>query len=101
MPTQAQELPLQAHVRLYHDGSERRTELLAFAELVIGGAFVIKDIRVLRTRGEGGEPFIGFPSRKGTGASADKFFEVAHPVTAEARQAAKEAVLRAWREAGR
>jgi stage V sporulation protein G len=88
---------LEAKVRLYHDAGGHR-ELLGFADLTIAEAFVIRSIRVLMSKpkeGRPGGPFISFPSRKG---GQDKYFEIAHPITAEARQAAKESVLRAYEE---
>ena len=102
--TEEKELPkLEAKVRLYHDAEGDR-ELLGFADLVIAGAFVIKSIRIMmgkpREERPGG-PFISFPSRKGSGSAHDKYFEVAHPITAEARAAVKEVVLKAYEEEAR
>ena len=97
MPAKTVDLPkLEAKVRLYRD-AQGRAELLGFADLVIAEAFVIKGIRIVAVKGEEGtpgEPFISFPSRKGTGQ--DKYFDVAHPITAEAHQRAKEVVLEAY-----
>ena len=89
---------LEAKVRLYRaEGGE--TQLLGFADLLIAESFVIKGLRIMMSKpreDKPGGPFISFPSRKGTGASEDKYFEVAHPVTAEARAAVKELVLNAY-----
>ncbi len=97
--TAAVALPrLEVRVRLFRADAEN-TELLGFADLVIGGAFVIKGLRVLMGKpreGEPGKPFVSYPSRKGFGASAGKYFEIAHPVTAEAREAAKSLILAAY-----
>ncbi len=92
---------LDARVRPFEDSSGRPTKLLAFAELTIADAFVIKGIRVLK-RAEAGEdePFVVFPAEKGKGAAADRWFDVAHPVSAEARAAASAIVLEAYRRAG-
>jgi DNA-binding cell septation regulator SpoVG len=91
---------LDARVRPFVDSSDRPTKLLAFAELTIADAFVIKGIRVLK-REEGGEdPFVVFPAEKGKGSAGDRWFDVAHPVTAEARAAATALVLERWRQAG-
>jgi len=50
---------------------------------------VIKGIRVLKRNEPGDdEPFVVFPAEKGKGTSQDRWFDVAHPVTAEARAAA-------------
>ena len=91
--------PLDARVRLYRALSEKQ-ELLGFAELVVAGAFVIKNIRIVRSRkdDEAGEPFLAFPDRKGSGAGKDKFFKIAHPITSEARKAASETILRVYQE---
>lgn len=84
---------LDARVRLYQDPSERPTKLLAFAELMIADAFVIKGIRVLGKVDEVDQPFVVFPAEKGKGATADRWFDLAHPVTAEARTAALTLIL--------
>lgn len=93
---------LEAKVRVYHE-IKGKAEVLGFADLVIAGAFVIKDITILMARPEAGQgepaPFVSFPSRKGTGANQDRWFDVAHPITAEARERAKEAILLAYDEA--
>lgn len=92
---------LEARVRPFEDRSDRPTKLLAFAELLIADAFVIKGIRVLKRAepGEDDEPFVVFPAEKGKGAAGDRWFDVAHPVTAEARAAATALVLERWRQA--
>lgn len=92
---------LDARVRPFVDSSGRATKLLAFAELTIADAFVIKGIRVLKRQEEGqDEPFVVFPAEKGKGAAQDRWFDIAHPVTAEARTAATALVLERWRQAG-
>lgn len=83
---------LDARVRLFNDRPDKPTILLAFAELVIGDAFVIKGIRVLRRLGDA-TPFIVFPSEKGKGVAADRWYDIAHPTTTEARAAAARVVL--------
>lgn len=93
---------LEARVRLYQDPSDRPTKLVAFAELMIADAFVIKGIRILKKNGEpdgitSDEPFVVFPAEKGKGATADRWFDLAHPVTAEARTAAIGLILEKYR----
>jgi stage V sporulation protein G len=90
---------LEVRVRLHHDDSGK-VELLGFADLTICGAFVIKGVRILKSKGQEGPAsfFVGFPSRKAAGAEGDRYLEVAHPVTAEARAAVKDAVLKAYAE---
>jgi DNA-binding cell septation regulator SpoVG len=91
---------LDARVRPFEDSSGRPTKLLAFAELTIADAFVIKGIRVLKREEAGDdEPFVVFPAEKGKGAAADRWFDVAHPVTAQARAAASALVLERYRQA--
>ena len=91
---------LDVRVRPFEDASGRPTKLLAFAELVIADAFVIKGIRVLKRNEEGNdEPFVVFPAEKGKGAAQDRWFDVAHPVTAEARAASIALVLERYRQA--
>jgi DNA-binding cell septation regulator SpoVG len=91
---------LDVRVRRFEDHSERPTKLMAFAELVIADSFVIKGIRVLKRNEPGDdEPFVVFPAEKGKGAAQDRWFDVAHPVTAEARAAACALVLERYREA--
>jgi DNA-binding cell septation regulator SpoVG len=92
---------LDARVRPFMDASGRPTKLLAFAELTIADAFVIKGIRVLKRQEPGDdEPFVVFPAEKGKGAAQDRWFDVAHPVTVEARAAATALVLERWRQSG-
>lgn len=88
---------LSVRIRPHTDKGSRPTALLAFAELLIGEAFVIKGIRVLARRdGVDRAPFVVFPAQKGDGPAADRWYDIAHPVTAEARTAATTAVLDAW-----
>lgn len=91
---------LEGRVKLYQDGSDRATKLLAFAELIIADAFVIKGIRVLQ-RDEAGdrEPFVVFPAEKGKGAAAERWFDLAHPITSEAHAAATGKILELYRAA--
>lgn len=91
---------LEARVRPHNDLSGRTTKLLAFAELTIGGAFVIKGIRVLQhTDGDDAEdraPFVVFPAERGKKENANRWYDVAHPCTVEARAAAEKAILEAY-----
>lgn len=91
---------LDARVRSFEDHSGKPTKLLAFADLVIAGSFVIKGLKVMQKAELGEEPFVLFPSEKGKGAAADKWFDLAHPVTAEARTAAIAEVLKKFRAIG-
>ena len=90
---------LDARVRPYQDPSDRPTKLMAFAELTIADAFVIKGIRVLKKAEGESEPFVVFPAEKGKGATSDRWFDLAHPVTAEARTAAIELIMAKYRQA--
>jgi stage V sporulation protein G len=89
---------LKATVRLHHLVQGKR-ELLGFAELIIAGSFVIKDIAIVRaTQEEHGsaQPFVSFPAKKGKGELAERYFNVAHPITADARKTAQNVVLEAF-----
>jgi DNA-binding cell septation regulator SpoVG len=91
---------MDARVRPFDDASGRPTKLLAFAELTIADAFVIKGIRVLKREEPGNdEPFVVFPAEKGKGAAQDRWFDVAHPVTSEARAVSIALVLERYRQA--
>lgn len=90
---------LEARVRLYQDTSGRTTKLMAFAELMIADAFVIKGIRVLKKAEGEDEPFVVYPAEKGKGATSDRWFDLAHPITAEARTAASGLILERYRQA--
>lgn len=88
---------LSAHVRRFDDTTGKRMRLLAFAELTIGGAFTIKSIRVLARR-EGTEeerrPYVVFPAeRRLMPGARDKWYDVAHPCSPEARAAALSVIL--------
>ena len=88
---------LDARVRLYQ--SQESPHLLGFADLVIDGAFIIKGIAIRTAKDDPSHQTVMFPSRKGTGQRADQYFDVAHPITPEAHQKAKELILEKYREA--
>src|SRR5437763_671501 len=88
---------LDARIRLYQ--SEQNPMLLGFADLVIDGAFVIKGIVIRASKDDPSSHMILFPSKKGTGANSEKYFDVAHPITTEAHQRAKELILEKYEEA--
>lgn len=94
---------LSSKVKLYAgpSASSGRSRLLAWAELVISDAFVIKDIRVLEVPSkEGGDQtFVAFPSRKAR--DAEQWFDVAHPITPEAHRLASDLILSEYRKAAR
>jgi DNA-binding cell septation regulator SpoVG len=92
---------LTSKVRLYTGTGAPggRSRLLAWAELTISDAFVIKDIRVLSTpakAGDGEVTFVAFPSRKGK--EAEQWFDVAHPITPAAHKEASELILSEYRK---
>lgn len=92
---------LEASVRLYRDPNGAGV-LLGFADVVIAGSFVIKGVRILMGKPKDekpGGPFLSFPARKGGGTASDRWFEVAYPITAEARKAVSECVLDAYAKA--
>jgi DNA-binding cell septation regulator SpoVG len=89
---------LSAKIRLMTDTSDKKVKLLGFAELTIADAFVIKGVRVLKNADDEG-PFVVFPAERGKNGSSDRWFDVAHPVSAEARTAATNVILGAFRNA--
>lgn len=90
---------MSTRVKLYGGPpSQGGAQLLAFAQLVISDAFVIKDIRVVKAKPkDGGEEytFVAFPQRKGK----EDYVDVAHPITADAYRAARDMILAAYEEA--
>ncbi|MDD5629494.1 MAG: septation protein SpoVG family protein [Elusimicrobia bacterium] len=79
-------------------------QLLGFAELVIGGSFVIRDIRILKVAKEGAESvFVAFPSRRWNNSNGDgeekKYYDVAFPITSQSYREATGAILKAFEEA--
>ena len=99
MPMERNGLPrLDARVRLFQNAQDP-TGLLAFADLVIDGAFVIKGICIRAGKSDPSSPFLSFPAKKGTGEAKDRYFDIAYPITAEAHHLAKEIILQKYREA--
>lgn len=93
---------LDARIRQFDDRSGKPTRLLALVDLVIGGAFVIKGIRILivesASPAEPFNPFVVFPAEKGKGVSRDRWYDIAHPITPEAREAAVKHILARYTE---
>jgi len=73
--------------------------LLGFADLVIDGAFIIKGIVIRAAKDDPSHQMVMFPSKKGSGQHADKYYDIAHPITSEAHQKAKELILEKYEEA--
>lgn len=93
---------LETTVKLYRDADRGTGDLLGFAELVIAGSFVIKNIAIRMGKAKEDKPagpYIMFPAKKGSGPASDKWFDIAHPITADARKAVEECVLRAYAKA--
>jgi stage V sporulation protein G len=68
-------------------------KLKAFCSVVIDGAFVVHDLRIV----EGAHGlFVAMPRRKTT---EGEYKDMAHPITAEARELLQESVLTAFQEA--
>lgn len=66
--------------------------MLAYAEIVINHALVVKDIRIID--GHNGR-FAAFPSRQG---SSGLHYDLVHPTNQETRQEMQDAILRAYDE---
>lgn len=103
MPKSENVLGLEPRVRLLREPVARgAAHLLGFAELVIGGSFVIRDIRILKVEKEGAESvFVAFPSRKRAGAEGrdQAYYDVAFPITSASYKEATSLILKAFEEA--
>ena len=101
MHAQPVSLDLEARVKLCSQPlAYGSAQLVAFAELVIGGAFVIRDIRILRVAKDGEDSvFVAFPSRRWNGngdADEKKYYDVAFPITSQAYQEATGILLKEY-----
>ena len=65
-------------------------KMKAIASITIDDAFVVRDIRVIE--GQNGL-FVAMPSRK---TPEGEFRDIAHPITAEARELIQSAILKAY-----
>ncbi len=83
-----QPLPTMEAVVRPHKSKSKQTNLLAFAELKIAGAFVIKNIRVMTKNP--GERFVVFPAERGV---KDAWYDIAHPTNRTAWTAAVALIL--------
>ncbi len=95
---------LKANIRLHEDRTTHPTRLLAFAELTIAGCFVIKGIRILQRTDKsnipGDEaPFVVFPAERRVTAGSNRWYDLAHPTTTEAREAAVRVIMDAYDKA--
>jgi stage V sporulation protein G len=69
------------------------SKLRAMASIVFDGAFVVRDIRILESdKGL----FVAMPSRKG---ASGEYYDIAYPITAEAREAIVNRVLQEYQRA--
>ena len=68
------------------------SSLKAFADVSFAGAFIVKGIKVVE--GKKGL-FVSMPSEKGKDG---KWYDIAHPLTKEFREALNEVVLEAYEE---
>ncbi len=87
---------LSAKVKPHNDVSGRPARVLAFAELTIADAFIIRNIKIL-SKGPG-KDFVVFPAEKIKGRESFEWFDVAHPLTSEARAASVGLILREYRK---
>lgn len=69
-------------------------KLRAYCSVVIDGMFVVHEVRVVE--GSNGV-FVAMPRRK---TAEGEYRDLAHPITAEAREILQKAVLEAYQEAG-
>ncbi len=85
---------LKVKIRPTTDTSGRPARLLAYAELTIAGAFIIKGIRILSKKP--GAEFVVFPAERRSNDGPNQpqeWFDIAHPITPEARGAALRLIL--------
>ena len=89
-------------VKVYpFDTRETGGKTVAFAEIEIGGALLLRGIRVLESGSRG--LFLGYPSQR---ARRETFVDLVEPLTAEAKRQIRETVieeykrLTGWRPAG-
>lgn len=80
-----QEKTPEISVRVYPQ--QEKGNLLAFANITIGGCFAVRGVRVMES--EKG-PFVVMPSNKG---NDDKYYDICFPTTAGMRQSINKAVL--------
>ena len=81
-----------ARIDQINDNEE--SSLAAFASVNIGGAVAIHGLRIFES--EKGR-FVSMPTRSYTDRNGEtKYADIAHPITAEAREAISEAVLAAY-----
>ena len=65
----------------------------AFASVVFDGRFVVHELKVVE--GSEGRMFVAFPSKR---AASGEYFDIAHPITAEAREQIQQVVLAAYHQ---
>ena len=65
----------------------------AFASVVFEGRFVVHELKVFE--GSEGRMFVAFPSKR---SASGEYFDIAHPITAEAREEIQQVVLSAYHE---
>lgn len=84
-------------IRIYPVKSNRSdSKTVAFVRLTIADQLAIGDMKIIE--GQNGL-FVGMPSRQGKDQSGEtKYFDVAYPVTKEAREELQELVLKAYEE---
>lgn len=81
-------------VRIFpFDTRETGGKTVAFAEVELAGALLLRGIRILESQSRG--LFIGFPSQR---ARRDTFVDLVEPLTREAQQELREAVIEAYKD---
>lgn len=79
--------------RISRLNSDTDSNAKAFATLIIGNAFVITGVKILELR-KG--MYVGMPSKKKVKGDVVKYHEVCYPITKEAYEEIKNAVLDAY-----
>ncbi|MHB1787600.1 MAG: septation protein SpoVG family protein [Acidimicrobiales bacterium] len=82
--------PMKIEARNFKLLGDRTDNLLAVCDLNLGGEFVVQGVRVLKSSKDG-KAFVSLPSYQDKNGD---YHEVAHPVTAKAREVTNQVVLK-------
>lgn len=89
--------PLYVKAKIDRINEDENSVLRAYASVNVAGAVAIHGLRVMES--ESGL-FVSMPSRSYTDRNGEKqYADIAHPITAEARTAINDSVLKAYDEA--
>ena len=75
---------------------DRTSPVLAFANVELNGSVTLRDMRLLRSSEEGGAPRLKMPTKQ---SKSGVYRDIYNPISAEARQAMTEAVVKCLQKA--